>query len=354
VYTDSLNQNGRSVFYRLIGITAFSEEGPASEVLEGEGVSRLGFVPYIVSAIPDEKGVLEVTWEFDARGHELLSGFELQRSDQAKGPFTSVVNNIPAATRKVTYDKLESTNYFTIRAIPRKGNPTVSFPVLVQPIDSVPPIAPTGLTGIIDTAGIVKLNWTSNQENDIYGYRIFRGNTRTEELVPLTHNAVTSTHWTDTIDVYNLNTEVFYAITALDKRYNQSPKSTLLTITKPDVVVPSSPLITDYKVSDNGIVLTWVTGNEENLGSINIMRADGQDKPMEIIHKISTLATTTYKDSVVVPDRYYRYAIVSVTKYGLVSVPSPAITIQAPPHAEAPERFSALTPGKTERCEASS
>jgi len=329
IYTDSLKGNGQSVYYRVIGVNTFGQEGPPSEILQGAGQTKLIYVPHITSAVPDANGVLTVVWEFDERGDEQLQGFELQRSDQAQGPFVTVVNNIPPDRRNVTFSDLRSTNYFKINAVPKTGAPTFSFPVLVQPADSIPPAAPAGLIGNVDTTGVVTLSWVPNKEKDLYGYRIFRGNTKTEELVPLTYNAVTTTNWVDTISVHNLNNEVFYAVTALDQRYNQSEKSAVLTLEKPDLVPPSSPLITAFDIGKNGISLKWVTGGEENITSINVMRAEGK-KPMEVIQSLLVSAESSYLDSAVYANQHYSYAIVAVTRSGLLSAPSPIITVQAP------------------------
>ena len=64
-------------------------------------------------------------------------------------------------------------NYFKIRAI-GDNNQTESFSILVQLYDETPPAVPVGLTGKIDSAGIVRLEWKANTEKDLGGYHVFK------------------------------------------------------------------------------------------------------------------------------------------------------------------------------------
>ena len=327
-YTDSLAQNHAAVHYRLIGVTPFSEEGPASDAVKGEGTDRLMYVPHINRAVPDSAGVLTVEWEFDARGNEQLKSFELHRSDNVKGPYSAVKKNISPQVRSTTFDSLQSTNYFVITAVPKDGEPVQSFPVLVQPSDTIPPAAPTGLKGVIDSLGVVRLDWKANTDSDIYGYRIYRAQTVGEELVPLTDDAVLNNFWSDTVDVKNLNSKVYYAVAALDKRYNQSSKSETVIIQKPELVPPSTPIITDYKLTTNAILLQWATGGEDNLAAILLYRAKRGDK-LELL-KTFAPDVRTFKDSTLQSDQYYTYGLIARSVGGKESKPSPPMTIQAP------------------------
>jgi fibronectin type 3 domain-containing protein len=347
-YTDSLRDNVTTVFYRLIGVTTFSEEGPPSDAVKGEGRNKLIYVPHINRAVPDKDGVLTVEWEFDEHGNDQLRGFDLQRSDNVKGPYVSIQKNIDPHKRVTTYDSLQASNYFVIAAIPKDGEPVLSFPVLVQPSDTIPPSAPVGLKGVVDSTGVVRLSWTANKESDMYGYRIYRAQTSGEELIPLTDNAVLNAYWVDTVDVHNLNSKVYYAVTALDKRYNQSGKSEVVTLLKPELVPPSMPVITGYKLTRNAIVLEWATGGEENLKTIQLFRSERDAKERKVIKEFTDLQVKSFKDSTIQADRFYSYSLVCVTGGGLQSAPSPIVTVQAPVYAGEQGKFTTWT-GKFNR-----
>jgi uncharacterized protein len=328
-YIDSLKANGVAAYYRVIGVTSFSEEGPASDTLMGKGVTKLIYVPHITRAMPNLTGGIDVSWEFDERGNVDVKSFELQRANSSNGPFIPVVSGIAPDKRIVTYDSLYITNYFVISAVPKYGEPVQSFPVLVQPPDSIPPAVPTGLAGVVDSLGVVKLTWNKNNDKDILGYQIYRAQTEGEELVPLTSIAVRENMYHDTIDVRNLNSKIYYAITAVDQRYNQSEKSETVRLQKPDLVPPSPPLFTKYESSDKGIVLEWVTGGEENIGKLCLYRKEKTSDENKLIVTFNDTSVKQFTDSTVTGDRTYQYSITAVTAGGLSSPPSPPVAIRA-------------------------
>lgn len=341
-YLDTLASNIIVAHYRVTGITSFGEEGPASDVVSGQGKGRLIYVPHIQKAIPNREGGVDITWEFDERGNSLVRGFELQRSNTDKGPFVPVVKNILPGARNVTYASLQSSNYFVIAAVPHDGEATVSFPVMVQPADTVPPSAPVGVRGVVDSLGVVRLTWTANAEPDLLGYRIYRGQTTDEELIPLNDVAVRINQFTDTLDVYNLNNMVYYAVTAVDQRYNQSGQSPAVALEKPELVPPSPPVITRYTLAAKGVVLEWVTGGEENIGSLKLYRQERGGEEKVLLKEFTDVHATGYTDSTAQGNRYYGYTLVCVTRKGLASPPSRVVTVQAPVNAAGSGRFSAF------------
>lgn len=328
-FMDTLVNNTVKTYYRVIGVSSFGEEGPSSEIISGQGKSRLIYVPHIERAIPNQQGGVDVSWEFDERGNIEVKQFQLQRSDTDKGPFVPVVSGIAPGERHATYDSLKSSNYFVIVAIPHNGEPVVSFPVLVQPSDTIPPAIPAGLQGTIDSLGIVRLSWTPNTDKDILGYRIYRAQTKGEELIPLNDVAVRENKFADTVDVHNLNSKAYYAVTALDQRYNQSDKSSIAELRKPELVPPSSPVITNYKLTNQGIWLEWVTGEEENLAELRLYRQERGESENKLVKSITDIAVRNYTDETTESNRYYTYTLLSVTSGGLASAPSPAVTVQA-------------------------
>ena len=82
--------------------------------------------------VNENKSVI-LQWNFLKEGNEFIKGFELNKSNKADGIYKTILKNIPAKSRKVQYDNLDATNYFTITAIGKEGNSRTSYPVLVQP-----------------------------------------------------------------------------------------------------------------------------------------------------------------------------------------------------------------------------
>jgi fibronectin type 3 domain-containing protein/predicted small lipoprotein YifL len=106
-----------------------------------------------------------------------------------------------------------------------------SSAVVVTPVDTTPPSAPTRLIGI-PAAGSVRLAWNPSPEDDVAQYAVYRA----EGTGPFTRIATTaaiSTIYTDR-DVQSGRT-YRYAVTALDraKQPNESPRSNEVTVTVP-------------------------------------------------------------------------------------------------------------------------
>jgi hypothetical protein len=328
MFFNDVIENDKACYYRLAGVTPFGEEGPYSDTIQGKGIPKLIYNPVITKAMPDDNGQVTVSWDFDERGNGDLSSFELRRSDTDKGPFLPVVSNIDPARRTAVYEKPLPENYLLIAAISKTGDETVSYPHLLQMEDTIPPAIPQGLEGYVDTTGIVHLKWVANIDSDILGYRIYRGQTQGEELIPITDIAVKATGFKDSVNIHNLNSKVYYAITALDRRYNQSGQTEPVVLDKPEVIPPSPPFITKCEATDRGVLLEWVTGRE-NLRSYIISRYEKGKGFRELIKIIANPDIKTYLDSTAVGGVHYGYDVVAINRNSLESVPSAVASVTA-------------------------
>ncbi|CAA9195645.1 hypothetical protein FLA105534_00765 [Flavobacterium bizetiae] len=327
-YVDSI-ANNQLYSYRIQGISAFGELGPYSEIISGKGKSILQFVPHLtVKNFKDDKTVT-LTWEFAEEGNSEITGFELNRSDTDDGKYLPVIKNIAPKSRTVVYNKLASTNYFTITAIGKQGSNRTSFPMLVQPVDSIPPAKPINLKGVIDSLGVVKLTWDLNKESDLLGYRIYKGNNPDEEMSQITVNPLEDNKYQDTVVIKSLNSKVYYKIIAVDTHYNMSVSSDVLVIKKPDVIPPSSPIFTNYEIKDGAVYLDWINSQSEDAVSHQLYRKENEQGDWQLIADIKD-KKETYKDENIAEGSKYRYAIYAKDKSNLVSNPSPQVAFFVP------------------------
>lgn len=327
-YVDSIGNN-QSYSYRIQGISTFGELGPYSEVVSGKGKSTLKYVPHLtLKDFKDDKTVT-LTWEFDEDGNNEISEFELNRSDADDDKYIPVVKNISPKSRTVTYNKLTPTNYFTITAIGKQGSNKTSFPMLVQPVDSIPPVKPMNLKGIIDSLGIVRISWDPNKEKDLMGYRIYKASNPDEEFSQLTVSPNEFNKYQDTVVVKSLNSKVYYKIIAVDTHYNMSPFSEVLIVKKPDIIPPTSPVFTHYEIKDGTVSLEWVNSQSEDVATHYLYRKENNDN-----HLIATFekkdATETYLDQNAVEGATYHYSIFAKDDSGLTSNPSPEVAVLIP------------------------
>ncbi len=326
-YVDTLDQNSKNYYYRVIGRSAFGKESKPSDVISGQGKPTLAYTAHIKNYTLKDDGSVILSWDFPKEGESLISGFDLNRADKAKGTYEVVVADIPSITRNLVYDQLKSSNYFTITAKGKANNSKTSLPVFVQPIDSIPPKAPVELTASIDTTGVANINWKANSEKDLLGYRVFRGNREGEELVQLTSSPIGQNRFIDTVQVASLNSKVYYSIVAVDQRFNMSNYSQIIEVEKPDIVPPTAPIFSSYKVQNDTVQLSWIHSSSDDVVRYELFRKDvtTTTQDWKMIHQ--TKIDTLYTDIGLKSDHKYRYAIFATDKSGLQSAPSTPLTV---------------------------
>ncbi len=326
-HIDTLAQNNKTYYYRVVGISPFGEESPPSKVITTKGIKKLSSVPHISRHKFDASGKLILEWDFKKEAENEITGFELNWAPQEKGPYKAVKTNIAPNIRKTTYQEFEPSNYFRIIAIGKNNQKTSSLAAFVQTIDSIPPAAPVGVTGIVDSLGVVRLNWTANTERDILGYRVFRGNIEKEELSQLTVSPIQKNMYVDTVQVKSLNTKVFYQIVAVDQRFNMSEYSKKLALKKPDVVPPSSPVFSNYSVNDKGVFLEWINSSSSDVSTHQLYRQNINESEKGWLLVFKTDTDASYIDEEVLPGTKYRYAIFAEDESGLKSEPSTPVSV---------------------------
>jgi uncharacterized protein len=253
---DSLNENNKTYFYRVIGISPFGITGPPSEVVKGEGVETLG-ASAAIRKISDSNGQADLAWEFPKEKESVIKGFEIERSSKPDNNFKTVSGLLPPATRTFHDSKPEGTNYYRVKALGKNGAKSISFPVLFQLEDSIPPLQPTGLVGFIDTTGLVTLRWNNKREPDLSGYRVFRSNFQNSEFSQITSDPVDSAVFKEKILLQNLSRAIYYKVQAIDTRFNPSAYSVSIKIVKPDRVPPVAPIFKSWRAEKDKIELTW-------------------------------------------------------------------------------------------------
>ena len=330
-FIDSLQDNNTVYRYRVRGVSPFGEPGPPSDPVTGKGKHLLVYTPNIRSNAVNEKGVLELGWEFETAGNKLIKGFTLNQAEKADGPYKAVMSNITPDQRTLLYDHLEPSNYFTITAVALEGESSTSFPVLVQPVDSIPPAAPTGLTGTIDSNGVVKLSWAANTEKDILGYKVFRANMAGEEAASLVDSVWRRNTFRDSVGIQSLNSKVYYQVRALDKRYNQSDFSAVFELKKPDVIPPTSPVLTGYKVAKDIVYLSWIPSTDADVAQQLLYRktVTAANTSWEAIQKL-TPPVNNFADNTVTPGVTYAYLLLAKDSSGLESKPMQPLTVSVP------------------------
>ncbi|GAA4274598.1 hypothetical protein U6A24_16625 [Aquimarina gracilis] len=354
-YADTLSQNDKKYYYRVKGISPFGELSPASEIVSATGIKKLEAVPHINSYQFDNNGDVTLKWEFKKEAEDKITGFELERSDSDGGSYNTIQSGLLPSSRLVKVTNPEASNYYRIAAIGKNNERNTSFPAFVQTVDSIPPMAPAGITGVIDSLGVVQLQWKANSEKDMLGYRVFRSNIEKEEWVQITTAPVRTTSFIDTVQVKSLNSKVYYSIVAVDERFNMSAYSEKLALSIPDVVPPSSPMFSKYKVEKEGIRLHWINSSSDDVAIHQLYRMDIREAEKGWLLIFQTDTVSSYLDNKVAGSIKYRYAIFAEDESGLQSAPSTPISIsnQDKVNTTIVKRFDAVVDRINEKIEIS-
>jgi len=224
---------------------------------------------------------------------------------------------------------LKRSNYFTIVALGKNGVESESYTALVQPVDSTPPAPPKGLQAVLDTMGIIKLSWDKNTEEDLSGYRIFSSNNPNAEFSEVTNATYKEETFVDTIPIKNLNQKIYFKLKAEDQRYNRSKFSEVLVVDKPDVTPPSPPVITNYKITNDGVEISWIPSSSEDVVSHSLFRKITTDANAlwEQITELKTVTDTLYVDKSLMTAGHYTYTMVAKDKAGYESTPTDGLSI---------------------------
>lgn len=332
LYIDSLTQNNKNYSYRIRGKTIFGEFGPYSDIISGIGKKSLEHTPRITSFDIAENEMITINWEFPQEAEKDITHFELLHSETDKESSYHVIqSNISPSLRNLQTKSISPSNYFKIQAIGKSEDKRESFSVLIQPNDTIPPTTPTGLKGKIDSTGVVHLEWIPNTEKDLEGYHIFRGIQKEEELVRITPQAIIQNTFQDKVPLENLNSKVYYYITATDIRKNQSEASEIIELEKPDKVRPQAPVFTEYKINEGKITLNWLKSYSDDVALHQLYRLDldeNNSQWQKVFETKETQPNYSYTDEKVESNKRYRYYLLAIDKSNLQSDKSQEITLR--------------------------
>ena len=326
-YVDSTITNYRTYRYRVIGVDPFAE---LSEAVEVEGSGRdLTALPQPQNISSEETGVGEVTirWEMPAEVSGDLDGYRIVRGATESGPFNAVNETLlpPGTAEYVVRDANEEEAYYSIIAVDTAGNETPSLVLLAEAIDRLPPSAPTGLRGRVDSSGMIVISWDMNPESDINGYKVFFSNDRDYEYSLLTNYPHRDTVYRDSLRIQNAEKKIYYKIIALDRRLNQSDFSEVLELEQPDYIPPDAPAFRNVVSTDSSVILRWGRATAVDIETQYLYRREeGGDGPWEVVAALDPF-DDSFEDATVVPETIYHYYLISEDNSGLRSESSDVV-----------------------------
>ena len=200
-YMDTIANNNKIYHYRVLGVTPFGEVSPPSAIVKTKGKNEVSSVPRISSTESVDGVTMNLEWELELLPGEVVDGVRLYRSHRFETEYEIIADSLPVIQRQYVDTKPLPTGYYRMQAFNTDGGGPLSTPKMVQMVDSIPPAAPVGLSAKADTSGVVYLTWKPNEELDLFGYRVFRANSKHEEFYQITVESVYTDYYTDTISL---------------------------------------------------------------------------------------------------------------------------------------------------------
>lgn len=303
-YTDSLPHNFIKYYYRIKGITPFGEEGPVSNMVQGEGMDKIKHLPYFDTIIykPVENNIL-LKWHITDSIKKVLEHIVIEKSNHPKGPFHSIANKKIHLHDTACIDIHPlSSNYYRIKLTQRNKMVTTTFPTLFLTEDSISPSTPAYCKAMVDSIGIVSIQWKANTEKDLRGYIIQKADKKNGPYFNVVAGVIKDTLVKDTLNLERFDTPfMYYKIFAVDKLYNVSNPTLPIPVRLPDTIVPIAPLLISLHQKDTLVKIFFLESNSKDVKQYTLYRH------MPELKKIDTVPITKHSN-----DTLYYYDMPSV------------------------------------------
>lgn len=232
VYWSDINlKYGRVYGYRIRAYGTAGGAGPFSEEVRVAPLLSLA-PPKGVTAVAGDSYV-QLSWEpvttrTDGSKYEGFVGYNIYRGTERGRYSPSAVNKEPVRTTAYKDSPVENdvTYYYIVRSV---DSPTLpwkesldSGPAFATPKDMTPPAAPSGLT-VVPGLGRIFLTWNEIPERDLAGYHVYRTQKSGRDYERLTEGPILRSTFSDETALPGVI--YYYAVTAIDKAGNESPRS---------------------------------------------------------------------------------------------------------------------------------
>ena len=312
---DTVSTLYKYYYYKIVGITPFAEESPASETIKIYAYYTQLPPPQNTSFLPTKDRKVVVFWQYPDTLLNNIKGFKIIKTnslEDEKGEELTA-KMLPPSARRFTDSKPENENIYRVVLIDVADREIPSMPIIAQLNDTIPPEKPLQLKGKISQKGVASISWSPSKSRDLYGYRIYRGNKPTEvfSLINPTINA--DTVYSDTISLSLLDKYVYYRIVPIDNHLNPAQSVDTLRLKRPDILAPVAPVITKFAVTDTLVRIEWALSPSEDVVKYKVLRQSISDTASKILASWdSTNLMTVWSDTTVREGVDYTYFVEAI------------------------------------------
>jgi hypothetical protein len=323
-YKDTSISDYKKYYYHVYGVNSFGDRSYPSEVIaQGEDFTP----PPMPAILPTQQmgsNKVKIRWELKAPASEVadLKGFVVARSDNSLSGYSEVSPLLPTSTHEFVDDSAsEDYPFYLVYSVDTATNIAPSLPIMASIVDTIPPMIPTGLTGTIDTNGVVRLHWHLSTERKLRGYRVLWANDINHEFTQRVNHVIEDTVFTDTVSLNTLTEYVYYEIASVSKRFGHSAATKPIAIRRPDKVPPEASVFTGVHNTTSTIELHWNRSTSHDVKEQVLLRKQEKDKEWNHLAHLSQKATS-YIDKDVEQNKIYYYRLDVVDSSGLHCKPA--------------------------------
>ncbi len=328
-FADSNLVNYSTYTYRFLGYNLFGELVPFAELSATPRDRTPPEAPFLPVPEQISEREVKVSWSMNDTPASDLLGFVVGRSNTNEGEFKLLHSGYLS---KETRSLIDTTfvpgamNYYVVQAVDTALNISSSFPMAVTLVDSIPPAKPVFRSAVVDSSGRVTLELIPNSESDMMGYRLFKSNDPDHEFTNFYEGfafndslrSELQTVFGDTIDLNSLTPKIYYKAQALDRNYNASTFSEIISVARPDTSPPSVPVIFNVISNTDSIELHYHSSESSDLARQELYRKTALDEPWQYRDTLS-VTQSVYVDRNVEQGTVYYYSIRSVDTSNLYS-----------------------------------
>ncbi len=328
-FTDTIAHYQQWLIYRIRGINYFGQLSLPSQADTLLAFYETLVFPSSVNIVFPIPNILHITWELNTSEEANIKGFKLSICDSSEGEYTPIDSiSIQASERSVDFNTSKANFYLRVNAITLNNQLNPSFQTMVQQVDSFAPDPPQIETFNGDSLGAINMQWFHSKTLDGMAYRIYKSNNRYNEFALVSPHYLSDTFYRDTLDLDMLRDSIYYKVTCIDNRYNESRGSSVIAIRIKHQIPPAPPLIYEVTNHTDKLILKWHPSFSSGVTNyyLNIHHTS-TDKS---IQKTLSIQDTIYNDSSLVEGESYAITLLAIARNGLASPSAKAITIQRP------------------------
>lgn len=342
-FRDDFSEDGLTMYYRICGLSYFGAKQMYSTWTKIT-VPHFIYGQCLIDTVEINLNERKILGHIDIDSGEVnhVHRLVLLRSKEVAGIYEQI-DEIPYNQQNFVFKVQETItgdhNYYQVVALSIDGDSVKSAPRYIFTLDQEAPLNPHSLKGKVDSLGIVRLSWTAPMDQDLLGYRVFRGNALSDEFVEKTTQLSLATEFVDTVLLDNLTSEVYYFVKAIDHNYNTGIPSDTLLLMKPDTISPVASFIVSISEEDTYLSLSLIPSSSTDFSkSILFKQLDNGFSDTLTIYSVPDFSR--FIDSVPLMGMNNLYFIQTFDKSGNVSTSAPINYFYEPGYRKAMTDFN--------------